>query len=50
MQFLRRSIQDGAHDSTQDARAAMDLALLKIKKGESAKATLSSTHSGGPSA
>lgn len=33
LQFLKRSIQDGAHDSTQDARAAMDLALLKIRKG-----------------
>jgi hypothetical protein len=33
LQFLKRTIQDGAHDSTQDARAAMDLALLKIKKG-----------------
>jgi hypothetical protein len=34
LQFLKRSIQEGAHDSTQDALAAMDLALLKIRKGE----------------
>jgi hypothetical protein len=33
LQFLKRNIQDGVHDSTQDACAAMDLALLKIKKG-----------------
>jgi hypothetical protein len=33
LQFLKRNIQDGTHDSTQDAQAAMDLALLKIRKG-----------------
>eukprot|EP00775_Hariotina_reticulata_P006259 gene6259-6497_t len=33
--FLKRSIQEGEHDSAQDARAAMDLALLKIGKGPS---------------
>ncbi|EFJ43182.1 hypothetical protein VOLCADRAFT_66232 [Volvox carteri f. nagariensis] len=31
--FLRRTIQDGAHDSAVDARTALDLALLKIKHG-----------------
>jgi hypothetical protein len=35
LQFLKRNIQDGTHDSTEDAKAAMDLALLKIRKGES---------------
>ena len=29
--FLKRLIQAGSHDSIQDARAAMDLVLLKIK-------------------
>jgi hypothetical protein len=33
VQFLKRSIQEGTHDSAQDAKAAMDLALLKIRKG-----------------
>jgi RNA exonuclease 1 len=31
--YLQRSIQEGEHDSAVDARAAMDLALLKIEKG-----------------
>jgi len=31
--FLKRSIQQGSHDSVEDARAAMDLAKLKIKHG-----------------
>ncbi|PNH04739.1 Small RNA degrading nuclease 5 [Tetrabaena socialis] len=31
--FLRRSIQEGSHDSAVDARTALDLALLKIKHG-----------------
>lgn len=29
--FLKRTIQTGSHDSIDDARAAMDLALLKIR-------------------
>ena len=29
--FLKRLIQAGAHDSADDARAAMDLALLKMR-------------------
>ncbi len=29
--FLKRQIQAGAHDSADDARAAMDLALLKMR-------------------
>ncbi len=29
--FLKRHIQGGTHDSADDARAAMDLALLKIR-------------------
>lgn len=33
LQFLKRAIQEGTHDSAQDAKAAMDLALLKIRKG-----------------
>ncbi|MCO5581525.1 hypothetical protein L7F22_035411 [Adiantum nelumboides] len=34
-QFLNRRIQhgNGGHDSTEDAQAAMDLVLLKIRKG-----------------
>lgn len=32
--FLKRSIQEGEHDSVVDARTAMDLALLKIEKGK----------------
>ena len=31
--YLRKHIQDGSHDSVDDARAAMDLVLLKIKNG-----------------
>lgn len=31
--YLKRTIQDGEHDSAIDAKAAMDLALLKIKHG-----------------
>lgn len=31
--YLQRTIQEGEHDSAVDARAAMDLALLKIQKG-----------------
>jgi DNA polymerase III epsilon subunit-like protein len=31
---LRRNIQDGQHDSIVDARAAMDLALLKIQNSK----------------
>ncbi|KAK9846542.1 hypothetical protein WJX81_006260 [Elliptochloris bilobata] len=31
--FLKRQIQAGSHDSVDDARAAMDLALLKIRRG-----------------
>lgn len=30
---LRRAIQGGAHDSVADARAAVDLALLKVARG-----------------
>ncbi len=37
---LKRSIQDGSHDSVADARAAMDLALLKIKHGGLVRFTL----------
>jgi hypothetical protein len=40
LQFLKRSIQEGAHDSTQDALAAMDLALLKIRKGKQSMAVV----------
>lgn len=29
--FLKRQIQNGSHDSIDDARAAMELALLKFK-------------------
>lgn len=32
--FLKRSIQEGQHDSVVDASTAMDLALLKIEKGQ----------------
>lgn len=32
--YLQRAIQEGEHDSAVDARAAMDLTLLKIEKGE----------------
>jgi hypothetical protein len=31
---LRRTIQAGQHDSSEDATAAVDLALLKVSKGE----------------
>jgi RNA exonuclease 1 len=31
--WLHRIIQVGAHDPVEDARAALDLALLKIRKG-----------------
>ncbi len=31
--FLKRTIQEGSHDSAVDARTALDLALLKIKHG-----------------
>lgn len=31
--FLKRKIQSGTHDSLDDARATMDLALLKFKHG-----------------
>jgi RNA exonuclease 1 len=30
---LKRTIQQGSHDSVADARAAMELALVKIKNG-----------------
>lgn len=30
--FLKRQIQAGSHDSADDARAAMDLTLLKIRR------------------
>ncbi|WIA31649.1 hypothetical protein OEZ86_002529 [Tetradesmus obliquus] len=33
--YLQRAIQEGEHDSAVDARAAMDLTLLKIEKGPS---------------
>ena len=33
--FLKRPIQQGSHDSIDDAKAAMDLALLKISHGPS---------------
>jgi hypothetical protein len=33
--FLRRSIQQGEHDSVVDARTALDLAILKISNGPS---------------
>ena len=29
--FLKRQIQNGSHDSIDDARAAMELALLKFR-------------------
>eukprot|EP00878_Enallax_costatus_P014360 GHUV01015020.1.p1 GENE.GHUV01015020.1~~GHUV01015020.1.p1 ORF type:complete len:584 (+),score=191.69 GHUV01015020.1:209-1960(+) len=38
--FLKRSIQEGQHDSVVDACTAMDLALLKIEKGEVVTALL----------
>lgn len=31
--FLKRTIQSGSHDSIDDARAAMELAQLKIRNG-----------------
>jgi hypothetical protein len=31
--YLHRVIQSGCHDPVEDARAAMDLALLKIRNG-----------------
>ena len=31
--YLRRRIQAGSHDSVDDALAALDLVLLKIKHG-----------------
>jgi len=31
--YLKRRIQGGSHDSADDALAALDLALLKIKHG-----------------
>lgn len=31
--ILRRTIQQGSHDSIDDARATMELVLLKIKNG-----------------
>jgi hypothetical protein len=31
--YLRRTIQQGAHDSAVDARAALDLVALKIRNG-----------------
>lgn len=37
--FLRRTIQEGDHDSVDDARAAMDLALLKFSRGPAFGAT-----------
>ena len=33
--FLKRPIQQGSHDSIDDAKAAMDLALLKTSHGPS---------------
>ncbi|KAK9820565.1 hypothetical protein WJX72_011714 [[Myrmecia] bisecta] len=33
--FLKRQIQNGSHDSIADARAAMELAQLKVKNGPS---------------
>ena len=33
--FLKRQIQAGSHDSADDARAAMDLTLLKIRRADS---------------
>ncbi len=33
--FLKRQIQAGSHDSADDARAAMDLTLLKIRRANS---------------
>jgi RNA exonuclease 1 len=38
--YLQRSIQEGEHDSAVDARAAMDLALLKIEKGVTPTVTI----------
>jgi hypothetical protein len=40
-QFLKRTIQSGQHDSTEDARAAVDLAILKVSKGACACVPLS---------
>lgn len=31
--YLNRTIQDGSHDSVEDARAAMELALAKLQNG-----------------
>lgn len=31
--ILNRKIQDGSHDSVDDARAALELALIKVKRG-----------------
>lgn len=36
--FLKRSIQDGSHDSVVDARVALELAQLKIKHGARVRA------------
>ena len=33
--ILKRKIQQGAHDSVADARAAMELTLLRLKNGPS---------------
>jgi hypothetical protein len=32
--FLKRPIQQGSHDSLEDAKAALDLVKLKIKHGD----------------
>ena len=45
--FLRRTIQEGDHDSVDDARAAMDLALLKFSRGPAFGATPMAGGAGG---
>jgi hypothetical protein len=38
---LKRAIQTGGHNSIEDAQAAMDLAILKIRRGEGVAAAAS---------
>ncbi|KAG2491028.1 hypothetical protein HYH03_010476 [Edaphochlamys debaryana] len=46
--YLRRSIQEGSHDSAVDARTALDLVLLKIKNGPTYGAGGSGPHAQAP--